>query len=132
MQSVNNWGSEAALTSIVTIDDLQEIARTLERGLHKLGEYKYPLAIRKGVSFMFEREKPTDIVKAGAITYFFDVKETKAKKPYLLITESRFKGEGEDRERKTIVVFQENIQDFANSLAEVASRIPPVEPAKTE
>jgi len=132
MPGSNGQGSNLALTSLVTIDDLQDIARTLVRGLHKLGEYKYPLAIRKGVRIMVEREKPIDVVKAGAITYFFDVKETKAGKPYLLITESRFKGEGEDRERKSIVVFQESVPDFANMVTEVASRIPPVEPAKAE
>jgi hypothetical protein len=33
-------------------------------------------------------------VRAGAITYFLDVKETRERKPYLMITMSRFKGEG--------------------------------------
>jgi len=132
MPGSHGWGTEAALTSLVTIDDLQDIAHTLVQGLRKLGEYKYPLAIRKGVRTMVEREKPIDVVKAGAITYFFDVKETKAGKPYLLITESRFKGEGEDRERKSIVVFQESVHDFANMTAEVAARIPPVEPTKAK
>ena len=33
-------------------------------------------------------------VKAGLTTYFFDIKETKGGKLYLVITESRFKGEG--------------------------------------
>ncbi len=132
MPGSNGWGTEAALTSLVTIDDLQNIAHTLVQGLRKLADYKYPLAIRKGVRIMVEREKPIDVVKAGAITYFFDVKETKAGKPYLLVTESRFKGEGEDRERKSIVVFQESVPDFANMVTEVASRIPPVEPAKAE
>ena len=132
MPGSNEWESNLTLAPIVTIDDLQDIAHVLVRGLHKLGEYKYPLAIRKGVKIMVEREKPVDIIKAGALTYFFDVKETKAGKPYLLITESRFKGEGEERESKSIVVFQENVPDFANMVVEVASRIPPVEPAKAE
>ncbi len=132
MTASNGWGTEAGLTSLVTIDDLQEIARSLVQGLEKIAEYKYPLAIRKGVRHMVEREKPVDVVKAGAITYFFDIKETKAGKPYLLITESRFKGEGEDRERKSIVVFQESVHDFANMTAEVAARIPPVEPSQAE
>ena len=120
------------MTSLVTIDDLQDIAQALIQGLHALAEYKYPLAIRKGVKTMVERQKQIDVVKAGAITYFFDVKETKAGKPYLLITESRFKGEGEDRERKSIVVFQESVSDFATMFNEVASRIPPVEPAQSK
>ena len=33
-------------------------------------------------------------VKAGSTTYFFDIKETKGGKLYLVITESRFKGRG--------------------------------------
>jgi len=44
-------------------------------------------------------------VKAGSKTYFFDLKETKEGQPYLTITESRFMGEGQDRERVSIVVF---------------------------
>jgi len=33
-------------------------------------------------------------VKAGSTTYFFNIKETQGGKLYLVITESRFKGEG--------------------------------------
>ena len=47
-------------------------------------------------------------VKAGSKTYFFDLKETKEGQPYLTITESRFMGEGKDRERASIVVFPDH------------------------
>ena len=40
------------------------------------------------------------IVKAGLTTYFFDVKGTKDIKPFLVITESSFKGEGSERQRR--------------------------------
>jgi len=62
-------------------------------------------------------------VKAGAITYFFDTKQTKEKKPYLMITESRFKDEGEDRERKTIFVFREQAAEFAKTVSEMVSKL---------
>jgi hypothetical protein len=54
----------------------------------------------------------SQIVKAGAKTYFFDLKETKEGQTYLTITESRFKGEGQERERISIAVFPEHAQEF--------------------
>ena len=65
---------------------------------------------------MVERQQNSKTVKAGSKTYFFDIKETKEGKPYLLITESRFKGEGEERERSSIIVFQENAQEFTEAV----------------
>jgi len=62
-------------------------------------------------------------VKAGSKTYFFDLKKTKDKRPYITITESNFKGEGEDRERKTLVVFPESAQKFAKALSEMVSML---------
>ena len=67
--------------TFTTIDDLREQAEQLVSGLRQLGAYKHPLAIRRGtslkgegVSDMVEESKT---VKAGARTYFFDLKETK-------------------------------------------------------
>ena len=60
-------------------------------------------------------------VKAGSTTYFFDIKETKGGKPYLVITESRFKGEGSERQRSSIVVFPEQISEFTSALKEIVS-----------
>jgi hypothetical protein len=51
-------------------------------------------------------------IKAGSKTYFFDLKDTKEGQPFLMITESRFMGEGKDRERASIVVFPDHAQDF--------------------
>jgi len=50
----------------------------------------------------------------------FDVKETKGGKPYLVITESRFKGEGSERQRSSIVVFPEQVKEFTSALMEIA------------
>lgn len=72
---------------------------------------------------MVERAENSRTVKAGAKTYFLDIKETKEGKPYLMITESRFKGEGDERERSTIVVFQDNAQAFADALTEMVEKL---------
>lgn len=79
-----------------------------------------------GVSIMSDKPKFSKTVKAGAITYFFDVRETKkgkGKKPYLMITESRFKGEGADRERKAIFVFPEQAKAFSKAVAEMITKL---------
>ena len=65
------------LSNLKRIDELEEVAKMLHKGLQALGQYKYPLAIRKGVSIMADKPKFSKTVKAGAITYFFDVRETK-------------------------------------------------------
>ena len=109
-----------------TIDDVIQLAKELLARLGQLGGYKHPLMVRrgrKGVVNMVERNEESMTIKAGAKTYFFDIKKTKEGKPYLLITESRFKGEGKDRERNSIVVFQENAQEFAKTVSEVAAKL---------
>lgn len=63
------------------------------------------------------------IVRAGAKTYFFDLKKTKEKKSYLTITESNFKGEGEERERKTLIVFPESAKEFSQTLSQMVSKL---------
>lgn len=63
------------------------------------------------------------IVKAGSKTYFFDLKQTRDNKPYLLLTESRYKGEGEDRERVSITVFPESAGLFGQAVAEMVVRL---------
>ena len=63
------------------------------------------------------------IVKAGSRTYFFDLKQTRDKKPYLLITESRFKGEGEERERISISIFPETAEAFRQAVTGMMSRL---------
>ena len=119
----SRWGSSLTLTPIITIDDLQNIAQVLVKGLHKLGEYKYPLAIRKGVRSMAIQKGVSKTVKAGGITYFIDLKKTKKGKPYLMITESRFKGEGEERERKTLIVFSESVKAFSKAIGDMAAKL---------
>ena len=123
-------GSELSRESFTTIDDLIQMAKELFTGLSKLGEYKYPLDVRKGVALKERKEvenmayqDDSKTVKAGSKTYFFDIKETKEGKPYLVITESRFKGEGKDRERVSIVVFPEHAQEFLETIQEMIKRL---------
>ncbi len=62
-------------------------------------------------------------VKAGSKTYFFDLKQTRDNKPYLLITESRFKGEGEERERISISIFPETAEAFGQAVSGMMARL---------
>jgi hypothetical protein len=83
-----------------TIDDLVQLSQQLFAGLRELGARKYPMMIRKGRGVMKQMtdQSESKMVKAGATTYFFDIKQTKDKKPFLVISASRFKGEGAERE----------------------------------
>ena len=62
-------------------------------------------------------------VKAGSKTYFFDLRETKEGQLFLTITESRFKGEGQDRERSSIVVFPDNATDFLEATQDMVEKL---------
>lgn len=58
-------------------------------------------------------------IRAGARTYFFDVAMTSEGKRYLKITESRFKGENDERERASILVFPEQAKAFLAVVTEL-------------
>lgn len=106
-----------------TIDDMLDLAQKLVDGLNKLGERKYPLDVRRGVRNMVERtERKGEMLKTPSKTYFFDIKETRDHKPYLVITESRLKGEGEKPERSSIMIFQDNLQDFAEIVSKLSEK----------
>ena len=121
-------GQEPEKEPFTTIDDLVRVAEELSSGLQQLSEYKHPLDVRRGAR---RREGVIDMadntdsitVKAGAKTYFFDIKETKDNKPYLVITESRFKGEGKTRERVSMSVFPESAEEFAEAVGTMTATI---------
>ena len=115
---VSTFGERTGRQAFTTIDDLISLSEELFTRLHQIGQYKHPLAVRKGVKSM---EKPTKIVRAGAITYFLDIKKTREDKPFLLITESRYKGKDEKHDRHTIVVFQDNIKEFAQAITDLSA-----------
>ena len=64
-------------------------------------------------------------VKAGSRTYFFDIESAKAdtNRKYLKITERRFVGEGQERERAMILVFPEHASEFAEAVSEMAAKL---------
>jgi hypothetical protein len=123
MQEITHLEPDFHRPRFATIDDMLELARKLVDGLNKLGERKYPLDIRRGVRNMVERtERKGEMLKTLSKTYFFDIKETRDHKPYLVITESRLKGEGEKPERSSIMIFQDNLQDFAGIVSQLAEK----------
>lgn len=59
------------------------------------------------------------ILKAGGRTFFFDVKEAKNGKNYLIITESRFNKETKESKRSSIFLFQDDLGKFKEVLQEI-------------
>ncbi len=116
-------GSVKEREPFITIDDLVMKAEDLFLGLKKLSENRRPLDIRKGVEDMTDQNEQSKTLKAGSKTYFFDIKKTKDEKPFLVITESRFKGEGEERERSTIIIFQDKAEEFERTVSEMISKV---------
>ncbi len=118
-------------SSFTTIDDCLKQARQLLSTLGSLAQQKHPLSVRKGSVLRTEGkgvERMTEtqtskVIKAGSRTYFFDVKQTKEGKPYLMITESRFHGEGKARERISLTVFPEQAQAFMGGVREAVESL---------
>lgn len=115
---------------VITIDDLYELAQKLTDGLGRLGEYKHPLAVRKGrkgVRVMTDKTEPGESqqLKGAGRTYFFDIRKTKTEeaKPYLIITESRKgKKEGEWK-KKRLYVFPEDAKEFAETVSAMTAKL---------
>jgi len=61
----------------------------------------------------------SSMVRAGRTTYFVDVREAKNGKKYLSIAESRIDGD-EKRQRSTLRVFSENVEQFRQAVEEAA------------
>ncbi len=113
-----------------TIDDVIKLAQELLSRLSKMSEYKHPLDIRRGVAKETGKEvermvdtRDSREIKAGGRTYFVDVETTREGNKYLKITESRFKGKGNDRERVSIIVFPETVKEFAEAISEMAAKL---------
>ena len=62
-------------------------------------------------------------VKAAKRTHFLDVKEAKNGEKCLAITESRFAGEGNERERSRIVVFGDSMDAFVDALHDLVKLV---------
>ncbi|MCF8364673.1 MAG: PUR family DNA/RNA-binding protein [Bacteroidales bacterium] len=63
------------------------------------------------------------VIRAGKRTYFFDVKETRAKEKYLTITESKRRFSNDSAkffyEKHKIFLYQEDFEKFSEGFAEV-------------
>jgi hypothetical protein len=124
-------GTDPDRHPLATIDDCITLAHQLVDQLNELGKRKYPLDLRKGVALKQGRKGVENMVdavvsktvKASGRTYFFDVKRTKEGQPYLVITESRFQGEGKEHERVRLMVFPEHAQEFAQSVVDMLPKL---------
>jgi hypothetical protein len=63
------------------------------------------------------------MVRAGRTNYFVDLKEAKNGNKYLSISESRINGENQ-KERMTVRVFGEAIEEFRKAINDAAAAIP--------
>lgn len=117
------------LATFPTLDDALAMARNLLANLTELSNLRYPFAVRKGVINMPQEKESKQAakeglsLKAGATTFFFDLRETKQGAPFLSITESRGKGEGKGFERKTINVFADQAEEFAKIVYRAAGEV---------
>jgi hypothetical protein len=78
---------------------------------------------KKEVKISMEKQNTSMTVKAGSSTYFFDLKDTKDGKLYLVITQSRYMGERKERERSSIIVFPEHALEFLETLRSLTNQL---------
>lgn len=64
----------------------------------------------------------TTMVKANSGTFFFDVKEAKNGKKYLVILQSRF-NKDKERERAYMTIFNNDVVNFQNALADAVEHV---------
>ncbi len=62
------------------------------------------------------------MVRAGRTTYFVDVREAKNGKKFLSISENRLDND-ERRQRTTVRVFSESVEQFRQAIDEAASAV---------
>jgi hypothetical protein len=120
MKQNSMFGQETDRQAFTTIDDLVSLSGELFYRLCQISHYKHPLAVRKGVKQM---NLTSRILRAGAITYFLDIKKTNNDKPYLMITESRYKANSGKPERNTVIVFRDKLKEFVQAVAEMSANM---------
>lgn len=62
-------------------------------------------------------------MRAGNRTYFFDLKETKNEKKYIVLTESKKKENSNAFQRNSIFIFKENVDPFIENLNEILGNL---------
>jgi hypothetical protein len=117
--------SELVRPPFLTIDDAIQEAERLTAILRELGEQKYPLDIRRGVARKQEEtieltaEDNDVVLKAGAKSYVFDIKQARNGTAYLAISEKR----GGGKERGVIYVFAEHARAFSQAVSQMTMRL---------
>jgi hypothetical protein len=95
MIQVSTYEKRPDSQPFTTIDDLILLSQELFTRLRQISQYKYPLSGRRGVKRMEKNSK----------------------------TESRYRGDDEKRERRTVVVFQESAKEFIQAISELSARL---------
>ncbi len=70
----------------------------------------------------FNQDVLSKVIRAGKRTYFFDVKSTRNKELYLIITESKKRMENDGNfsyEKHKIFLYQEDFDHFSETLQEI-------------
>ncbi len=65
------------------------------------------------------REIFSSRVRAGSRTYYFDVKKNSKNDNYLVISESKKVADDSEKQRHRIMVFEEDIEKFADSFFQI-------------
>ena len=131
MKSSKPGTQEPTREPFATIDEAIDLNQKVHTVLTELANYRYPLGVRKagrvrkGVNRMAKDRKKGEsiMIKDGSRTYFIDVEKMSDGKPYLKITESRYKGEKEERKRNDVIVFPEKAEAFAKAVSQMAAKL---------
>jgi len=81
----------------------------------------------------FSQDVMSKVIRAGKRTYFFDVKSTRNKELYLIITESKKRVENDGNftyEKHKIFLYQEDFEHFSETLKEIHEFIEANQPAR--
>jgi hypothetical protein len=81
----------------------------------------------------FNQDVLSKVIRAGKRTYFFDVKSTRNKELYLIITESKKKMENDGNftyEKHKIFLYQEDFEHFSDTLKEIQEFINANQPVR--
>ena len=81
----------------------------------------------------FNQDVLSKVIRAGKRTYFFDVKSTRNKELYLIITESKKRVENDGNftyEKHKIFLYQEDFEHFSETLREIQEFIEANQPAR--
>ena len=69
------------------------------------------------------KDENTTMIRAGGRTYFFDLKETQEGKRYLVLTETRWRKDGQEYQRSSMVVFPDQAEQFSQAVSSMTAKI---------